>query len=130
LPSRRPLVAQQLGDQWLPGGQPRPVAGDNQQSPAGRELPPLYTRRGIFFIKKFGTSFFLLFKGPCMLQGPRLLWGVCAQHPHFLKLAPHLEVLNLPSFMDFGDFIFFQTLFFLNLEYTWTFISTFGIFVS
>jgi hypothetical protein len=64
-----------------------------------------------------------------MLQGPGLLWGVCAQHPHFLKLALHLEVLNLPSLMDFGDFIFFQILFFLNSEYTWTFISAVGIFV-
>jgi hypothetical protein len=32
--------------------------------------------------------------------------------------------------MEIGDFTFFQILFFLNLEYTWTFISTVGIFVS
>jgi hypothetical protein len=47
-----------------------------------------------------------------MLQGPGLLWGVRAQHPHFLKLALHLEVLNLPSLMDFGDFyLFFNFIF-------------------
>jgi hypothetical protein len=39
-------------------------------------------------------------------------------------------VLNLPFLMEIGDFIFFQILFFLNLEYTWTFISTVEIFVS
>jgi hypothetical protein len=44
---------------------------------------------------------------------------------------PHyLEVLILPKFMESGDFIFFQKKFFLNLENTWTFISTIGIFVS
>jgi hypothetical protein len=32
--------------------------------------------------------------------------------------------------MEIGDFTFFQILFFLNLQYTWTFISTVGIFVS
>jgi hypothetical protein len=31
--------------------------------------------------------------------------------------------------MVHGDFIVFQILFFLNLEYTWTFISTVGILV-
>jgi hypothetical protein len=29
--------------------------------------------------------------------------------------------------MELGDFIFFQILFFINLEYTWTFISIIGI---
>jgi hypothetical protein len=54
------------------------------------------------------------------------------QYPHFLKLALplHLEVLNVPFLMEIGDFIVFQILFFLNLEYTWTFISIVGIFVS
>jgi hypothetical protein len=33
-------------------------------------------------------------------------------------------------FMEIGDFTFFQILFFLNLEYIWTFIFTVGIFVS
>jgi hypothetical protein len=58
-----------------------------------------------FFYKDFWNFFLNFFKSP-------------------------LEVLNLPSLMDFGDFIFFQILFLLNLEYTWTFISTIGIFVS
>jgi hypothetical protein len=37
-----------------------------------------------------------------------------------------LEVLNVPFLMEIGDFTFFQILFFLNLEYTWTFISLLG----
>jgi hypothetical protein len=49
--------------------------------------------------------------------------------PIFCSLPLHLEVLNLPFLMEFGDFTFFQNLFLLNLEYTWTFISTVGIFV-
>jgi hypothetical protein len=54
------------------------------------------------------------------------------QYPHFLKLALplHLEVLNLPFLMEIRDFIFFQILVFLNLEYMWTFTSTVGIFIS
>jgi hypothetical protein len=64
-----------------------------------------------------------------MLQGPRLLWGLCAQHSQFLKLAPTLG--SVESSIPHGLWrFFFQTLFFLNLEYTWTFISTVGIFVS
>jgi hypothetical protein len=45
-------------------------------------------------------------------------------------LPLYLGVLNVPIFMEIGDFTFFQILFFLNLEYTWTFIFTMGIFVS
>jgi hypothetical protein len=41
------------------------------------------------------------------------------QHPHFLKLPLHSEVLNLSFLMEIGDFTFFQILFFLNLEYTY-----------
>jgi hypothetical protein len=48
----------------------------------------------------------------------------------FWSLPLHLEVLNVPILMEIGDFTFFQILFFLNLEYTWTFISTVGILVS
>jgi hypothetical protein len=48
-------------------------------------------RQGTAFLKKSFLELFLkLFEGPCMLQGPGLLWGVCAQHLHFLKLAPTL----------------------------------------
>jgi hypothetical protein len=38
--------------------------------------------------------------------------------PIFWSLPLHLEVLNVPFFMEIGDFTFFQILFFLNLEYT------------
>jgi hypothetical protein len=65
-----------------------------------------------------------------MLQRPRLLWGVCAQHPHFLKLAPTLGSVESSIPHGLWRFYFFQIFFFLNLEYTWTFISTVGIFVS
>jgi hypothetical protein len=54
---------------------------------------------------------------------------LCAQHSQFLKLAPTLG--SVESSIPHGLWrFFFQTLFFLNLEYTWTFISTVGIFVS
>jgi hypothetical protein len=52
------------------------------------------------------------------------------QHPHYLSLPLHLEVLILPKFVESGDFTFFQKRIFLNLEHTWAFISTIGIFVS
>jgi hypothetical protein len=48
----------------------------------------------------------------------------------FISLPLYLEVLNVPFLMEIGDFTFSQILLFLNLEYTWTFISTVGIFVS
>jgi hypothetical protein len=50
--------------------------------------------------------------------------------PIFSSFPLYLEVSNLPFHIEFGDFIFFGILFFLNLEYTWTFISTVQIFVS
>jgi hypothetical protein len=65
-----------------------------------------------------------------MLQGLGLLWGVCAQHPHFLKLAPTLGSVESSIPHGLWRFYFFSILFFLNLEYTWTFISTVGILVS
>jgi hypothetical protein len=50
--------------------------------------------------------------------------------PIFWIWPLHLGGWNLPSLMEHGDFKFFQILFLLNLEYTWTFISTIGILVS
>jgi hypothetical protein len=55
--------------------------------------------------------------------------GVGVQHPIFWCLPLYLEVLILPKFMWNGDFTFFSKGNFLNLEHTWTFISTVGIFV-
>jgi hypothetical protein len=43
--------------------------------------------------------------------------------PIFWTLPLHLGGWNLPSPMEHGDFNFFQILFLLNLEYTWTFIK-------
>jgi hypothetical protein len=74
---------------------------------------------------KFFYFFFWKFEKWAMAFGRM---GV--QHPIFWSLPLHLEVLNLPFFMKIGDFNFFQILFFLNLGYIWTFISTVGIFVS
>jgi hypothetical protein len=51
--------------------------------------------------------------------------GVCVQHLHFLNLAPTLG--RVKSSIPHGAWRFH---FFLNLEYTWTFISTVGILVS
>jgi hypothetical protein len=48
--------------------------------------------------------------------------------PFFSSFPLHLEVSNLPFHIEFGDFTFLGIL--LNLEYTWTFISTVWIFVS
>jgi hypothetical protein len=50
--------------------------------------------------------------------------------PIFWSLPLHLEVLNLPILMEVGGFTFFQILFLLKLEYTWTFIFTAQILVS
>jgi hypothetical protein len=50
--------------------------------------------------------------------------------PIFWTLPLHLGGWNLPSLIEIGDFTFFQILFLLNLEYTWTSISTVGILVS
>jgi hypothetical protein len=55
------------------------------------------------------------------------------QHPDFLNLAPTLGSVKCSN--PHGDsthsrFHFFFNFFFLNLEFTWTFISTIGIFVS
>jgi hypothetical protein len=50
--------------------------------------------------------------------------------PIFWTLPLHLGGWNLPSPMEYGDFNYFQILFLLKLEYTWTFISTVGILVS
>jgi hypothetical protein len=48
----------------------------------------------------------------------------------FWTLTLYLGGWNLPSLTEHGDFNFFQILFSLNLEYTWTFISTVAISVS
>jgi hypothetical protein len=58
------------------------------------------------------------------------VWDGMYSTPIFWSLHVHLEVLNLPSLMELGDFIFFSILFLLKLEDTWTFISTVGILVS
>jgi hypothetical protein len=54
----------------------------------------------------------------------------CTTPPFFEACPLHLEVLNVSILMEIGDFTFFQILFFLNLEYNWTFKSTVGIIVS
>jgi hypothetical protein len=74
-------------------------------------------------------NFFEFFFG-CLGNGPRFLGEWVYNTSIFWSLPLHLEVLNLPFLMEIGDFTIFQILFFLNLEYTWTFISTVGIFVS
>jgi hypothetical protein len=39
-----------------------------------------------------------------------------AQYTHFSKLPPSLGSVKFPFFIEFGDFTFFEILFFLNLE--------------
>jgi hypothetical protein len=52
------------------------------------------------------------------------------QHPHYLKLAPTLGSANSSKIHREWRFHFFPKKKFLNLEHTWTFISSVGIFVS
>jgi hypothetical protein len=52
------------------------------------------------------------------------------QYPHFLKLALPLGSANSSKIHRERRFHFFPKNKFLNLVYTWTFISTVGIFVS
>jgi hypothetical protein len=51
-----------------------------------------------------------------MLQGLELLWGVCAQYPHFLNLALTLE--NVKSSIPHGAwrFHFFPNFIFAKLR--------------
>jgi hypothetical protein len=81
---------------------------------------PLFLLFFYFFIIVFGS----------LGNGLGLLGEWVYNTPIFWSLPLHLEVLNVPFLMEIGDFTFFQILFFLNLEYTWTFISTIEIFVS
>jgi hypothetical protein len=60
----------------------------------------------------------------------RAFGRIGVQHPHFLKLAPTLGSANSSKIHGEWRFHFFPKKNFLNLEFTWTFISTFGIFVS
>jgi hypothetical protein len=61
---------------------------------------------------------------------PLSTWRILPQsYIHIWSYKSNFGGWNLPSLMVHGDFIFFQILFFLNLEYTWTFISTIGILV-
>jgi hypothetical protein len=50
--------------------------------------------------------------------------------PAFWTLPLYLEGWNIPFFMKLGDFIFFQILFLLKIDYIRSFIFTFEIFVS
>jgi hypothetical protein len=71
-----------------------------------------------FFILKNKIKFWKLGKWA------RAFGRMGVQHPHFLKLAPTLGSAN--SSKIHGEWRFY---FFPNLEHTWTFISTVGIFV-
>jgi hypothetical protein len=51
------------------------------------------------------------------------------QHPLFLKLALTLGSANSSKIHGEWRFYFFPKKKFVNLEHTWTFISTVGIFV-
>jgi hypothetical protein len=49
-------------------------------------------------------------------NGPGLLGEWVHSTPIFSSFPLHLEVSNLPFLIEFGDFTFFENLFFLNLE--------------
>jgi hypothetical protein len=89
---------------------------------------PPATAQAPFAIQVF--QFFNFFNFGTFEEQPGILGEWVYNTSIFWSLPLHMEVLNLPFLMEIGDFTFFQILFFLNLEYTWTFISTVGIFVS
>jgi hypothetical protein len=60
-----------------------------------------------FFFIKMGIFFLKLLKGPYMLQG----LGVCARHPHFLKLAPTLGSVESSIPHGLWRFYFFSNFF-------------------
>jgi hypothetical protein len=95
----------------------------SRRATVGRPPAPYAVSSSNFF--NFLLSFFWTYK-----ELPGILGEWVYNTPIFWSLPLHLEVLNLPFLMEIGDFTFFQILFLLNLEYTWTFISTVGIFVS
>jgi hypothetical protein len=97
---------QPAGDHWSPA------------SPGRGHTTPFFLN---FFILK------LLFFGS-LGEWARAFGRKSVQHPHFLKLAPTLGSVKCSIPHRDWRFHFFH--FFLNLDYTWTFISTVGIFVS
>jgi hypothetical protein len=97
--------------------------GCDQAPTAGRHL----RRVGLVFFFLFNLIFFKFFIGS-LGNGPRLLGEWMHSTPIFSSFPLHLEVSNLPFLIEFGDF--FLEFFFLNLDYTWTFISTVRIFIS
>jgi hypothetical protein len=89
-----------------------------------------YRDRARPFLKVFlETIFKKILKALACCKGLGFFVGYVYNTPIFQTLPLDLGVSNLPFLMELGDFIFFQILFFLNLEYTWTFISTVGVLV-
>jgi hypothetical protein len=103
-----------------PGVDPQPATSD-QQSPADRGSTHGHGQPGLFFFDFFDffdassytlVNFFIENLG----NGPRLLGEWVHNTPIFSSFPLHLEVSNLPFLIEFGDFTFFEILFFLNLE--------------
>jgi hypothetical protein len=103
------------------GGRPHPDRGRSDQwALAGRGLTPGHGPPSLFF-----WNFFNLFQAPPILwsifignlgNGLGLLGESVHYTPIFSSFPLHLEVSNLPFLIEFGDFTFFEILFFLNLE--------------
>jgi hypothetical protein len=107
-----------VGDRWLldspatsgrreGGCGPRQVATSGRPLTVGRRLCRQCAAFLIFFFLEL--IFFLLFKG---YKGPGRFGGCVHSSPIFWSLPLHLEVLNLPSLMDFEDFILFSNFIF------------------
>jgi hypothetical protein len=62
-------------------------------------------------------------------NGLGLFGRMGVQHLHFLKLAPTLGSANSSKIHGEWRFYFFPKKNLINLEHSWTFISTVGIFV-
>ena len=82
---------------------------------------------GPFFLKLFSFLFYI-FKN--LRNGPRFLGEKVYSTYIFWGLSLHFGRWNLPFLMELRDFIFFQILFLLKLEYCSTFKSIVEILVS
>jgi hypothetical protein len=122
-----------LGELWAR----RACAGTKQQElttcakSGGQHKKKIQKKRGrptlskhrpglLFLLNFFKFLCFLLYFGQFFIgsleNGPGLLGEWVHSTPIFSSFSLHLEVSNLPFLIEFGDFIFFKVLFFLNLE--------------
>jgi hypothetical protein len=87
-----------------------------QRATAGRPPAMSLSHCRVTVFKFFGFFFFNFFFGGSFEEIPDILGEWVYNTPIFSSFPLHLEVSNLPFLIKFGDFIFFEILFFLSLE--------------